>query len=172
MNPTRFDRIAIVVGQRATRRSALGLLAALGLTGLGYGKPAAAGTCTLKANGDRCTTGTECCSGRCVRKRHSHKRFCRAALGQGICSIELDFCGPVAQDTSCGSPSCSCFLRQDGASVCADTNTHCLSEGNCTDANCRALFGNKAFCGLSPSDGCCSPQIGVCLLPCPTPDPL
>jgi len=46
MDANRFDRFAIVVGQRSTRRTALGVLGALGLTGLGYGKLAAAGTCT------------------------------------------------------------------------------------------------------------------------------
>jgi len=170
VDPIRFDRFAIVVGQRSTRRTAVGLLAALSLSGLGRSQPAAAATCTLKANGDRCTTGTDCCSGRCVHKRGTHKKFCRRAPGQGTCTIDFDFCGPVAQDNFCGSPSCSCFRRLNGASVCADTNTHCLSTGNCTNANCRALLGNKAFCGLSQSDGCCSPQSGVCLIPCPDPD--
>ena len=64
LDPIRFDRFAIVVGQRSTRRTAVGLLAALSLSGLGRSQPAAAATCTLKANGDRCTTGTDCCSGR------------------------------------------------------------------------------------------------------------
>ena len=34
MDSTRFDHLAIAVGQRSTRRYALGLLAAVGLTGL------------------------------------------------------------------------------------------------------------------------------------------
>jgi hypothetical protein len=41
MNPTRFDRFATAVGQRTTRRVALGLLTALGLTGLVTEKAAA-----------------------------------------------------------------------------------------------------------------------------------
>ena len=41
MDSTRFDHLAIAVGQRSTRRYALGLLAAVGLTGL-LGEDAAA----------------------------------------------------------------------------------------------------------------------------------
>ncbi len=37
MDPIRFDRLAMTVGRRTTRRTTGGLLAALGLTGLARG---------------------------------------------------------------------------------------------------------------------------------------
>jgi hypothetical protein len=77
MDPTRFDRLAITVGQRTTRRSALGLLTALGLTGLPT-EEASAASCL--ATGAPCggRSGT-CCSGICK----GQKKRCRCP--QRVC---------------------------------------------------------------------------------------
>ena len=99
MDPAHFDRLAIAVGQRLSRRVAISLLAALGLTGLGsQGAGAQLGGLV---NGQPCTSGDQCASGRCVRKQGTRKKFCRQAPGQGICSIEFNAC-ETAGALNCG----------------------------------------------------------------------
>ena len=170
MTPTRFDRIAIVVGQRATRRTALGLLAALGITGLGRAKAAPAATCTLKANGVRCTTGTECCSGRCVRKRNTHKKFCRQAPGQGICTTASNSCSNNLASIcdAAGNSTCVCYVTTRGSSFCGAT-------GNCfncqTDADCvkRPGTGKRGDRCVEGADCCAVTNHRACIHRCKTP---
>jgi hypothetical protein len=166
MDAAQFDRLALSLTRPSTRRSIVAVLGALGLTGLLARDAAACG-----AIADRCgrPTDPECSSGRCVRKRNSYKRFCRPATGQGICTIDSDSC--ASSSSSCGTPNCACFRRQNGASVCAGGDTFCGFAGNCTDTKCRELLHNKkAFCAMSQVDACCSGVTGVCVLPCPEPD--
>jgi hypothetical protein len=168
MDADRFDRLTVAVGHRATRRSAVALLSALGLGALLEGEALA----DCADDGTRCLQSDDCCSGLCKRKRHSHKKFCRAAPGQGICTIAEDYCGPTTT-VACGTPDCQCARRANGASVCANIpDLRCVFAGDCTNAKCRAALNNKkAFCGASSAaNGCCTDQTGVCLLPCASPD--
>jgi len=169
MDAARFDRLTVAVAHRATRRSALALLSALGLGALLAGEALA-----CAEEGTSCLQSEDCCSGLCKKKRHGHKKFCRAAPGQGICSIGEDYCGSASSTLPCGSTECECARRMNGASVCAfPPGPRCAFAGDCTDAKCRKLLGSKkAFCGLSdPTSGCCD-GAGVCFLPCENPDKL
>ena len=63
MDSTRFDRVTIVIGQRTSRCTVLGLLAALGLTELVTEE---AGAVVCLASGERWRGGRgTCCSGIC-----------------------------------------------------------------------------------------------------------
>jgi len=167
MDPHRFDRLTVAVAHRATRRSALALLSALGLGAL-VSEHALA---VCAADGASCLQSDDCCSGLCKKKRHSPKKFCRAAPGQGICTIAEDTCGPTVS-IECGNPNCQCARRANGASVCANIpDFRCAFQGDCTNAKCRtALQNKKAFCGLSSGGTGCCEGAGVCLLPCEAPN--
>jgi hypothetical protein len=167
MDSERFDRLALALTRPSTRRTIMAFLCGLGLTGL-LTRDAAA----CDANTVRCASNADCCSGRCVRKRGTDRKFCRPAVSQGVCTIDSNYCASEAGTSSCGSPDCNCYRRQNGASVCA-TVSNCAFSGNCTNAKCRALLGNeKAFCAMSQIDGCCNGVTGACVLPCPGPFPL
>jgi hypothetical protein len=133
MDQVRFDRLAITIGQRITRRSALSLLAALGLAGLGS-KGAGAQQGGL-VNGQPCDSGSQCASGFCKRKKGTNKRFCRQARGQGICSIEFNTC-EVAGELVCGTTSggdCTCYVTSRGYSFCGvvDVCFACQKNSDC-----------------------------------------
>jgi hypothetical protein len=134
MDPAHFDRLAITVGQRITRRSALSLLAAFGLTRLGIqGAGAQQGGLV---NGQPCTSGPQCASGFCKRKKGTNKRFCRQARGQGICSIEFNAC-EAAGELVCGAASgggdCTCYVTSRGYSFCGveDVCFACQTNSDC-----------------------------------------
>jgi hypothetical protein len=116
--------------------------------GLGWhGAPAAAQTCTLKANGERCMGADECCSGRCKRKRGTNKRFCRKAPGQGICTVVDNVCTASSPNcNSLGTPQCACYVAEDGFSFCGaippDPTARCFICDS--DADCEKRPGGKA----------------------------
>ena len=161
MDPTRFDRLTMILSQRTTRRTALGLLAALGLTGLVRQEAAAA------CPSGRCgrATDLECCSGRCVRKRGTRKRFCRQAPGQGICNIHEAFCG-LGRSINCGTDPdrCLCQRTTQGYSFCGGGRV-CVD--NCeTNADCEKRDGGRRGerCVVAPL--CCPDSSRACVFPC------
>jgi hypothetical protein len=133
MDQAHFDRLAIAVGRRITRRSALRLLAALGLTGAG--SQSAAAQLGGLVNGQPCTSGPQCASGFCKHKKGTHKKFCRQAKGQGICSIEFNAC-ESAGELVCGANGggdCTCYVTSAGYSFCGaeDTCFACQTNSDC-----------------------------------------
>src|SRR5215213_2217254 len=145
MNPTSFDHLVIVLGRRIPRRSLVGLLGALGLTGLVASDVAAA---CLK-NGQRCggARGT-CCSGLCKHKRGTHKKFCRQAANQGECTVEENECngGSLSCGTNNDGGNCVCYETTTGRSFCGAQSgvanpVHC----DCTsDTQCVQRIGKGA----------------------------
>jgi hypothetical protein len=133
MDPAHFDRLAITVGRRISRRAAISLLAALGLTGLGsQGAGAQLGGLV---NGQPCTSGGQCASGRCVRKKGTRKKFCRQAPGQGIC-ITLNNACEAGGERVCGTASgvdCLCYVTSRGHSFCGveDACFACQTDADC-----------------------------------------
>ena len=81
MDPAHFDRLAIAVGQRISRRLAISLLAALGLTG--PGSQGAGAQLGGLVNGQPCTSGFSALPAVCVRKKGTRKKFCRQAPWPG-----------------------------------------------------------------------------------------
>ena len=165
MDASRFDRLAMTVGHRATRRTTLGLLAALGLTGLVSDDAA---TSCQGGTGGRCgrATDLECCSGRCVRKPGTRKRFCRAAPGQGICTILQDKC-QSAGSIGCGADAdrCTCFRTIQGYSFCG-SGTNCVDHCE-TNADCEKRDGGRRGDRCVVGLGCC-PSNRSCTQKCPS----
>jgi hypothetical protein len=164
MDPIRFDRLTMILSHRSTRRTALGLLAALGLTGLVREEAAA-----CSGNTTRCgrATDLECCSGRCVRKRGTRKRYCRQAPDQGICTINQNVCQSAAS-TLCSSVDigCQCRRTTQGYSFCGGGST-CF---NCeTDADCEKRVGGHGGDRCVQCSGCTSSNGRSCTFPCAVP---
>jgi hypothetical protein len=155
MDPTRFDRLALAVDRRGTRRATLGLLAALGITGLV--REDAAAVCL--PDGERCGGDREtCCSGYCKKKGGSRKKFCRQAPDQGICTIEDDFF--TGNDTSCddgtGTP-CLCMVTSRGYAFCASFNSDVACFNCKTNADCEKRTGPQPG---QPGDRCIQTVVG------------
>ena len=166
MNPTRFDHLVIVLGRRTPRRSFVGLLAALGGTGL-LARDGVAATCS--PDGTRCggSTSVTCCSGLCKKKRGSHKKFCRPAPSQGTCTVELNGCvNGAASNCSVGGTTCNCFVTTSGRSFCSELLkvkcTACTTDDQCTEHT-----GKGSAC-ITNGPNCCSNTFSTfCAPPCP-----
>jgi hypothetical protein len=142
MDSTRFDHLAIAVGQRSTRRYALGLLAAVGLTGLLSEDAAAA----CLASGARCGGGRgSCCSGLCKGPkgkktcRCPQRTCCQCDTGSVPCAFVTDFDACVARcEELTGNKTSSTFPPAPGklTSFCEGTL--------CREANCAPPDDSKA----------------------------
>jgi hypothetical protein len=172
MDAAHFDRLVLTLTRARTRRSLLSLLGGLGLTGL----PArdVAGQMCL-ANGQRCGGGRgPCCSGRCVRKRGTTKRFCRQAPGQGNCTIENDACDATTTPLDCSASSnvhCLCYVTTRGHSFCSlgGATFTCFACETNADCEQRPAFGQPGDrCVQCPGCGGTSSGRG-CVHECPTP---
>ena len=177
METKRFDALTRSLTGPGSRRVALRLLSApIIASGVALLRIRLAeathtpGAC--RHNGVRCTTGSECCSGRCKRKRGTTKKFCRQAPDQGICTIEDNICG--TRTTACdaaGTAACACFVTTRGQSFCGDLNAGtCV---NCTsDADCVNRSGGQAGdrCIAANPPACC-PDVSerMCVHTCPNP---
>ena len=131
MDPTRFDLIAIAVGQRTTRRAVLGLLAALGLSGVRAEEAGAA----CGNPGTRCTKATAalCCSGTCRKKRCRcpQRLCCQCTKGAGT---------PVACSFVTSKRQCRerCATR-DAESALVPSEPG-LGTTVCQNNECRGVF--------------------------------
>jgi hypothetical protein len=168
MDAARFDRLVLTLTRASTRRSALGLLGALGLTRLLSEEVRAThtpGGC--RHNGERCARGDQCCSGRCVRKPRTNTRFCRKAPGQGICTIETDGClgtgGFPCNDPSFGS--CRCVVTRRGYSLCAETTCFACE----TTAECVGRAGGQQGDQCIACEDCGATAGRACVRRCPNP---
>jgi hypothetical protein len=178
MDATRFDTLTQGWSTRRSRRTALRLVgvpalgSVLGLLGMSTaGATHEPGLCL--PNGSRCgqTDDPACCSGRCKRKRDTNKKFCRAAPGQGICTIEGDTCltGSHACDAG-GTFSCTCYVTTTGRSFCGDNDSatcvNCQSDRDCEERPEVGQRGDR--CVQGPA---CCPDTGnrLCVHKCPTP---
>jgi hypothetical protein len=176
----RFDALARRLSATGSRRAALRALAAGLVTFSLGGRTVRAdhATCTLKANGERCTSGAECCSGRCKRKRGTNKRFCRKAPGQGICTVVENICETQSGDcNSTGTPQCLCFVAEDGFSFCgrnADIVERCFicdSDADCEkrpggQTGDRCVYCGGTYCIDRPSG---NTNGTACISRCPNP---
>jgi hypothetical protein len=180
MDGTSFDTLTRQLIATRSRRAAVRAVAAgLVVGGLGWrGEAALATPCTLNPNGDRCTSNGQCCSGHCVRKKGTHKRFCRKAPGQGICTVTENQCsgGSIACN-SLGTPQCVCWVSESGFSFCgalpADLLDHCFICNS--DADCQERPGAQAgdrcvYCAISCTDQPTGNSNGTaCISKCPNP---
>lgn len=175
MDASTFDHLARTLFTRGSRRTALGAVmaagAALGLAGTDGATAQLA--CNLKANGQRCQSDSECCSGRCRRGRRERYGTCRQAGGQGICTVEQNACTGGFAGAVCGTGAvglggnCFCNVTTRGRSFCSGTVVRC---GNCTSSRqCEQEFGEGAKCISMGTGTFCSGCSTACALPCPQP---
>ena len=186
MDAKHFDSLTRSLLAAGSRRAALRLLGApaLGrilalLSGLSLttllAREVRAQECS--PDGTRCgrATDPECCSGWCKRKRGSRKKFCRAAPGQGICTVEDNICGTGdTRTTTCnatGSATCFCYVTSRGFSFCGQADA--IVCVNCTsDADCVNRPGGQAGDRCVPANPprCCPDVSGqLCVHECPNP---
>ena len=167
MEGKRFDDVtrALSAAGATSRREILkgiagsAIAGALALVGV---RDAAADHGTCRHDGERCVTGSECCSGRCVKKSGTSKKFCRPAPGQGTCTTDQDACRGTID--SCNNDGrCNCQVRRNGFSVCA-------LSGECAaclkDQDCEPKYGPGAMCVRCAH--CASEDYTGCVKPCPT----
>jgi hypothetical protein len=161
MDASAFDRLSRTLWMAGSRRVALGALLATAGAALGLAETnrVTAHSCTLKANGQHCSNGSECCSGWCKRKQGTKKKFCRQAAGQGTCTTAENGCeGNVV---SCGT-NCDCLVTTQGRSFCSDSSTP--SGGSCdSDRQCENRLGKGAKC-IGGGLNCANPTF--CKQPC------
>jgi hypothetical protein len=177
MDTEQFDRLARDVNRAGTRRGALrllwsGALAGAGVVlGLNVAQPARAQSCL--GDGARCSDAAECCSSWCKRKHGSHKKFCRRAENQGICSGADNKCtsGSVVCGTNSTGDGCPCFVTTAGRSFCGAGSVVEADDCGCTgDKQCEQRIGKGAKC--VQVEGVCaalcpSGTTTGCLAPCP-----
>jgi hypothetical protein len=170
MDAAHFDRLVLTLTRARTRRSVLGLLGGLGVTGL-LARDAVGQMCL--ANGQRCGGGRgTCCSGRCVRKRGTNRKFCRKAPDQSICTIESNVCAissPPCNAT--GGVACACFVTTRGFSVCADISgnpacLNCTSDADCVNRDPGGQAGDRC---VQCSGACPETNNRACIRKCPDP---
>ncbi len=127
MDAVRFDRLAMALSGASTKRFVVPLLGGPGLTRLVARDAAAA----CLANAQRCSTGSNSCSGWCKRRRGTNTTFCRAAFNQGIGTVADNFC--TLPGTSDRGPGCLCRLPVRGYSYCSagDDREECNSDKEC-----------------------------------------
>jgi hypothetical protein len=176
MESERFDTLTRSLTDTGSRRAVLRRLSAptiagvLGLVSRGMARAKhTPGNC--RHNGERCTVGPECCSGRCKRKRGTTKKFCRAAPGQGICTIESDGCrGDSGVCNAAGTPPCACYVTTRGFSVCAQAPVSCFkctSDAECVDRPGDGQAGDRCVqCSACPAD---TTNGRACAHKCPNP---
>jgi hypothetical protein len=159
------DRRTVLSRTGGVLASVLVLLGAPGLLRPAVRDVAAQTTCLVF--GSRCGREFDppCCSGRCVRKRGTNKKFCRRpkdcpetrCKNHMVCGVKSVHC-----DVGPGT-GCSCVLSVEGCRACIDENV--CGPGCTSSAECVALegYGPGAVC-QHPDSGCCG---RTCLKPCP-----
>ena len=165
MNANQFDTLARRLVDRTTRR---GVLGGLVVGALAQAPARVLGVVTCLENGKRCHAGSDCCSGVCKRKRKTHKRFCRAAPHQGICTIASDACSFTGVPCSVSSGSdydCQCYVTPAGRSFCGSNGCYVMPCKS--DAECASAHGAGSVCWPAGTP-CCGGSTG-CIPPCPDP---
>jgi hypothetical protein len=178
MDSVMFDRLARSIHARATRRSALGLFAVLGLSGsLGAASAAAAKTCKKgkKPCRKKCIPKQDCC-----RNADCDKKVKGQVCTQGACDCPAGTkrCGKECVDDqvccSGGEKGCPYFDVCDDGSCVNCYLDQCFSNEECctglcdgTLHSCYCFVGNYGPAGGCTEDrqccnGACNTQTGNC----------
>lgn len=160
MDPQRFDGLARSLANVASRRRALGLLAAGGLAALG-GVAGADAKSTKKKK--KCKHGHKLCSGVCVNVRNDPKHCgsCNHACAPNeTCKAGSCVCVPQCTGKTCGPDGCSGSCGTCAGPVCQGTTltTQSCDAGVCTSnqTNCGAgqVCFNNACCTKRAEPSC------------------
>jgi hypothetical protein len=166
MDPQRFDALVGQLTAALCRRRSVVRFAGTALASLlvfaGAGQQAAA---ACKQDRKPCTDRNQCCSGVCRGPRGRKK--CRAALGQGTCTIEKNTCEIGGMAAACDpelTGACACFRRPNGAAFCADTaDFDCLPCAQCPPGT-TCVRARNGLCVLCPVGTGATETI--CVKPC------
>lgn len=172
MDAPTFDRLSRSLWLTGSRRTALRALlgsaaAARGLAGTD--RVIAQEVC--KADGQRCSDGSECCSGRCHRRHRSGPPVCRQGGNQGVCTVQKDWCASETRHLTCGTNSvgsCECYLTTRGHSFCGTRDSSQPRDCGCSRSKeCERRLGRGARC-IRNIGGCdCPPEnLNFCIAPC------
>jgi hypothetical protein len=130
MNPSRFDRLTMTVGRRTPRRTAFGVLAALGLTGLAREEVGA----ICASPGEACQSNDGCCSGVCGMNQE------RCRCPQRICCQCSPFapvpCAYVSDHAACAE---RCLKRTGSASSTVFNPRPKMQTTRCEGTLCRPV---------------------------------
>jgi hypothetical protein len=174
MDAERFDQMTKALTRGWDRRtvlrrtgggvlaSVLGLLGAPGLTEIAVRDVTAQTTCLVFGSPCGRETDPPCCSGRCVRKRGTHKKFCRKpkdcpatrCKNRSVYLVHFVDCTPVP------GFGCMCVQTVEGCLACIDEN---VCGPACTRTTDCASFAPGAVC-QRPDSGACG---RTCMKPCP-----
>jgi hypothetical protein len=196
MDAFRFDAVARFVAGSSSRRSLLGLGAALGASLTAEVEAKKCSPCRKKKRGKcrrRKPNGTPCEDGRGVCQRGScacgdgppcpSKQVCvhGSCFPQGTCPAGTRTCVPTT-GTLCGA-DCFCALSAEGATVCFESEGQCILLPDCeTSAECSNC---QSSADCAPGDacvdfgGCCEGTLRetpvpagtrICASPCFDPD--
>ncbi len=183
MDADRFDRIARLLSDGATRRGIARTLSALSLTGmvgslLGLADAEAKKKKRKKKKkkckggkkkcGKKCIAATGCCTATdcdagdiCVQNQ--------CVTGQGSCAAGADSCD--SGHILCGGDTCACYATMEGQTRCGAFEGLSEECGDCVnDGDCAELFPAVpgVFCARSTTvELCLCPGNGFCAAPCP-----
>jgi hypothetical protein len=141
MDGTRIDALARTVGRRGAVATLLALLGGglVSLLDADSAVLAGGGICGKKRKGARCRRNTQCCSGRCKRKKNKKRGRCRCSRIGAACSAASDCCPPAFVNAilpACegpGSQTTVCCMPPGAACV---SDTHCCGIATCENDHC------------------------------------
>ena len=153
MNPVRFDTLVKSLSTSGSRRGMMRVAIAAFASGswLIGRAPGVAAAC--RPPGEPCSQSSECCSGRCNKRRNKCTRLPKRAHG---CTIDDASCENTPQGTPCPKlENGICRITLKGRPVCAVPSTlgceECKDNKQCVD---KFEFGVGALCVRCPSGGC------------------
>jgi hypothetical protein len=154
LDPVRFDTLAKFLAAGGSRRGLLRTSIAAIASGFWLiGRaPGAAAACLPP--GEHCSQSSECCSGKCNRRRNKCTRLPKRAHG---CTIDDASCEDnVPQATPCPKlPNGICRITLKGRPVCGVPSTiqceGCTDNKQCVD---EFEFGVGALCIRCEANGC------------------
>jgi hypothetical protein len=192
MDTQRFDRLTRAISACASRRQAVGLLAAIAMAGRG---PRAASAAQVDASALSCDAGLTYCpdAGACVDLQTDLENcgacgeICESDLvavdcreGECVranCPVGLEYCGAVdlCRDLSsdpehCGACGNACASGMCSGGVCAPGGRCAAGQtdcgGTCVDTCCNnnhcGACGNVCQAGLTCFEGICDCPSGLC----------
>jgi hypothetical protein len=139
MDANRFDAFARTTGRRGL------VAAALALIGVGsFSRASLAGqplVCNLSGPGLACRSGSECCSGSCIKKKRKKKKgkkrkkqkagTCACSALRQPCFRNQDCCGEITG--LAGSIVCSAKAGFAEIVCCVSSTGECESDNDCCD---------------------------------------
>ena len=158
MDSARFDRLAMTIGRRTTRRAALRLLGAALGTALSMRARDDAGATHFGCRHwkEGCKRSEQCCSGICWRKK------CRAH-DTGGCRLADNFCAG-GEDNRC-QPGCLCNITTGKAPHCGSTvfcpAVECQRDADCGEPGAACIpHVNCQGCGNPATQNFCQRPCG------------